>query len=146
MREKGQERSEAEFGELSDPRVQGRVEHRLIDIIIVAVCAVIQMGKPPAVPGRHPQFDKSGKMQKLIDQIPMLIAIPPKYAVSQVSGYLKGKSAIRIARTFGGRQKDFTGEHFWARGYAVSTVRFELEQVRTYIREQEAADGTAGQF
>ena len=52
----------------------------------------------------------------LIDHVHMLIAIPPKYAVSQVIGYLKGKSAIHIARTFGGRQKNFTGEHFWARG------------------------------
>ncbi len=55
-----------------------------------------------------------GKM--MVDYVHMLIAIPPKYAVSQVIGYLKGKSAIYIARTYGGRQKNFTGEHFWARG------------------------------
>ena len=58
----------------------------------------------------------------MVDHVHMLMAIPPKYAVSQVIGYLKGKSAIHIARTFGGRQKNFTGEHFWARGYYVSTV------------------------
>ena len=60
-------------------------------------------------------------------------------------GFLKGKSAIAIAR-LSGKERNFSGEHFWARGYAVSTVGFELEQVRTYIREQDAADGTAGQF
>ena len=58
---------------------------------------------------------------------------------------LKGKSAIAIAR-LSGKERNFSGEHFWARGYAVSTVGFELEQVRTYIREQDAADGTGGQF
>ena len=55
-------------------------------------------------------------------------------------GFLKGKSAITIARQFSGRERNFTGEHCWARGYAVSTVGFELEQVRAYIREQEQAD------
>jgi putative transposase len=59
--------------------------------------------------------------------------------------FLKGKSAIAIAR-LQGKERNFTGEHFWARGYAVSTVGFELEQVRTYIREQGAADGDSGQF
>ena len=60
--------------------------------------------------------------------------------------FLKGKSSIAIARQLSGKERNFTGEHFWARGYAVSTVGFELEQVRQYIREQEAADGSAGQF
>jgi putative transposase len=73
-------------------------------------------------------------------QVPMGIAIPPKPAVAHVIGVLKGKSAIAIARQFGGKARNFTGEHFWARGYAVSTVGFELEQVRTYLREQEEAD------
>jgi putative transposase len=59
--------------------------------------------------------------------------------------FLKGKSAIAIAR-LSGKERNFTGEHFWARGYAVSTVGFELEQVRKYIREQETADGASGQF
>src|SRR5487761_472958 len=69
----------------------------------------------------------------------------PKHPVASVIGFLKGKSAIAVAR-LSGKERNFTGEHFWARGYAVSTVGFELEQVRTYIREQDAADGAAGQF
>ena len=79
------------------------------------------------------------------DHVHMCIAIPPKHPVASVIGFLKGKSAIAIAR-LNGKERNFTGEHFWARGYAVSTVGFELEQVRTYIREQEAAEGAAGQF
>ena len=79
------------------------------------------------------------------DHVHMCIAIPPKHPVASVIGFLKGKSAIAIAR-LSGKERNFTGEHFWARGYAVSTVGFELEQVRTYIREQDAADGAAGQF
>ena len=59
--------------------------------------------------------------------------------------FLKGKSAIAMARLCG-KERNFTGEHFWARGYAVSTVGFELEQVRKYIREQESADGNSGGF
>ena len=78
------------------------------------------------------------------DHIHMCIAIPPKYAVAQVIGFLKGKSAIAIARQFGGKERNFTGEHFWARGYAVSTVGFELEQVRAYIRDQEDEDPDGG--
>src|SRR5499427_8367367 len=74
------------------------------------------------------------------DHVHMCIQIPPKYAVASIIGFLKGKSAIAIAREFSGRERNFTGEHFWARGYAVSTVGFELEQVRAYIREQEQAD------
>jgi len=75
------------------------------------------------------------------DHVHMCIEIPPKYAVASVIGYLKGKSALAIARQFAGRDRNFAGEHFWAHGYAVSTVGFELEQVRAYIREQEGADG-----
>ena len=75
------------------------------------------------------------------DHVHRCIEIPPKYSVASVIGFLKGKSAIAIARQFSGRERNFTGEHFWARGYAVSTVGFELEQVRAYIREQEQADG-----
>ena len=74
------------------------------------------------------------------DHVHMLLSIPPKYAVAQVVGYLKGKSAIHIARTYGGRQQNFVGEHFWARGYFVSTVGRDEETVRRYIREQEAED------
>ena len=78
------------------------------------------------------------------DQVHMCIAIPPKHPVASVIGFLKGKSAIALAR-LSGKERNFSGEHFWARGYAVSTVGFELEQVRQYIREQDAADGN-GQF
>jgi putative transposase len=78
------------------------------------------------------------------DHVHMCIAIPPKYAVAQVIGFLKGKSAIALARQFGGKERNFTGEHFWARGYAVSTVGFELEQVRAYIRAQEDEDPDGG--
>ena len=67
-------------------------------------------------------------------------SIPPKYAVSNVVGYMKGKSAITIARKFGGRQRNFTGEVFWARGYFVSTVGLDEEMVRAYIRNQEHED------
>ena len=76
----------------------------------------------------------------LADHVHMCLAIPPKYAVAQVIGFLKGKSAIAIARQFGGKERNFTGEHFWARGYAVSTVGFELEQIRAYIRKQDDED------
>jgi putative transposase len=79
------------------------------------------------------------------DHVHMCITIPPKHPVASVIGFLKGKSAIAMARLCG-KERNFTGEHFWARGYAVSTVGFELEQVRQYIREQEIADGTSGQF
>ena len=78
------------------------------------------------------------------DHVHMGIAIPPKHPVASVIGFLKGKSAIAIARLCG-KERNFGGEHFWARGYAVSTVGFELDQVRQYIREQESADGTSGQ-
>ena len=68
------------------------------------------------------------------------ISIPPKYAVSQVVGYIKGKSAIQIARTYMGRQRNFTGEHFWARGYYVSTVGLDEAVVRQYIQHQQDED------
>jgi putative transposase len=80
------------------------------------------------------------------DHVHMCIAIPPKYPVSSVIGFLKGKSAIAIARELCGRERNFTGEHLWARGYAVSTVGFELEQVCQYIRAQEEADGLKKSF
>ena len=74
------------------------------------------------------------------DHVHMLVAIPPKYSVAQVVGYIKGKSAIHIARTYLGRRRNFVGHHFWARGYFVSTVGRDEETVRQYIRHQEAAD------
>lgn len=76
----------------------------------------------------------------LPDHVHVLISIPPKYAVAQVVGYLKGKSAIHIARTYMGRKKNFTGQHFWARGYFVSTVGTDEETIREYIQRQEQED------
>lgn len=74
------------------------------------------------------------------DHVHMLLSIPPKYSVAQVVGFMKGKSAIHIARTFVGRKRNFTGQHFWARGYFVSTVGRDEAQIRTYIKQQEAED------
>ena len=74
------------------------------------------------------------------DHVHMLIAIPPKYAVSQVVGYIKGKSAIHLARVYGERKRNFVGQSFWARGYFVSTVGRDEAVVRRYIREQEKED------
>ena len=74
------------------------------------------------------------------DHVHMLIAIPPKYAVSQVVGYMKGKSAIHLARVYGERKRNFVGQHFWARGYFVSTVGRDEEVIRRYIRDQEKED------
>ena len=74
------------------------------------------------------------------DHVHMCISIPPKLAVSHVVGYIKGKSAIAIARHFGGRRRNFTGEVFWARGYFVSTVGLDEAMVRAYIRNQEDED------
>ena len=80
------------------------------------------------------------------DHVHMLIAIPPKHAVSSVIGFMKGKSAIAIARQYSGKTRNFTGEHFWARGYAVSTVGFELEVGKRYVREQEGQEPSEGSF
>jgi putative transposase len=74
------------------------------------------------------------------NHIHMLISISPKYAVAQVVGFIKGKSAIQIARTFGGRKRNFTGQHFWARGYFASTVGRDEKVIREYIKKQEQED------
>ena len=74
------------------------------------------------------------------DHVHMCISIPPKYSVSNVVGYIKGKSAISIARRFMGRSRNFGGESFWARGYFVSTVGLDEEMVKAYIRHQEKED------
>jgi len=76
----------------------------------------------------------------LPDHVHMLISIPPKYAVSQVVGFIKRKSAIQIARVFLGRRKNFVGQHFWARGYFVSTVGIDEATLRAYIQAQEEED------
>jgi putative transposase len=74
------------------------------------------------------------------DHVHMCVSIPPKHSVAQVIGYIKGKSAIAVARQFGGKKRNFNGERLWARGYAVSTVGFELDQVKEYIRNQSSRD------
>jgi putative transposase len=74
------------------------------------------------------------------DHVHMLLMIPPKYAVSQVMGFIKGKSAIHIARVYAGRRRNFVGQHFWARGYWVSTVGKNEAAVREYIQNQEKED------
>ena len=74
------------------------------------------------------------------DHVHMMIAIPPKYAVSQVIGFIKGKSAIHLARVYGERKRNFVGQHFWARGYFVSTVGRDEAVVREYIKKQEQED------
>ena len=90
---------------------------------------------------------KGGMVQ---DHVHMLISIPPKYAVSEIIGYIKGKSAIAVARQFGGRKRNFNGEKLWARGYAVSTVGFNCDQIKGYIAHQKQLDGLGfdedGQF
>jgi putative transposase len=75
-----------------------------------------------------------------------LLSIPPKYSVSQVVGFIKGMSAIYIARTYGGRRQNYVGQHFWARGYYVSTVGRDEVAVRDYIRQQEKADERVDQL
>ena len=74
------------------------------------------------------------------DHVHMLISIPPKYSVAQVVGYIKGKSAIHVARNYLGHKQNFTGQQFWARGYHVSTVGRDENAIREYIKEQEAED------
>jgi putative transposase len=74
------------------------------------------------------------------DHVHMLLSVPPKYSVSGVMGFIKGKSAIHIARVYAGRRRNFVGQHFWARGYWVSTVGKNEAAVRRYIQEQERED------
>ena len=76
----------------------------------------------------------------MADHVHMLISIPPKYGVSQVVGFIKGKSAVHIASVFQGRKRDFTGHNFWAKGYFVSTVGRDEKIIREYIKKQEAED------
>jgi putative transposase len=76
----------------------------------------------------------------LPDHVHMLLAIPPKHSVSQVVGFMKGKSAIHLARVYGERKRNFVGQHFWARGYFVSTVGRDEAVIRAYIQKQEEED------
>jgi len=82
----------------------------------------------------------------LPDHVHMMISIPAKYAVSQVVGFIKGKSAIHLARTYGERQRNFTGQRFWARGYFVSTVGRDEKTIREYIQNQEKEDARMDQM
>ena len=88
----------------------------------------------------------TGEGHLMLDHVHMLILIPPKYSVSQVIGYMKGKSAIHIARTYLGQRKYYSGMSFWARGYFVSTVGADEEVVRVYIRDQEKEDHRVAQL
>jgi len=74
------------------------------------------------------------------DHVHMMISIPPKYSVSQVVGFIKGKSVIHIARQYAERRRSFVGQHFWARGYFASTVGRDEKIIREYIRHQEQED------
>ena len=74
------------------------------------------------------------------DHVHMLASIPPKYSVSQVVGFIKGKSAIHLARVYGERKRNFVGQHFWARGFFVSTVGRDEAVIREYIKKQEKED------
>ena len=74
------------------------------------------------------------------DHVHMMLTVPPKYAVSSVMGFIKGKSAIHIARVYAGRRRNFVGQHFWARGFWVSTVGKNEAAVRRYIQDQEKED------
>lgn len=76
----------------------------------------------------------------LPDHVHMLLSVPPKYAVAQVVGFVKGKSAVHIARTYLGRRQNFLGQHFWARGYYVSTVGRDEASIREYIQKQREED------
>jgi len=78
-----------------------------------------------------------GKLK--VDHVHMVVSIPPKYSISQVVGYMKGKSAIWVARSTG-RNRNFVGQNFWARGYCVSTIGLNEETIREYVRSQEEAD------
>ena len=80
------------------------------------------------------------------DHVHMMISIPPKYSVSQVVGYIKGKSAIHLARVYGERRRNFIGQHFWARGYYVSTVGRDEQVIRDYIKSQEKEDARLEQL
>ena len=74
------------------------------------------------------------------DHVHILLSIPPKYAMSQVIGFMKGKSAIHLARTYGERKQNFVGQSFWERGFLVSTAGRDDAVVREYIRNQEKED------
>ena len=92
---------------------------------------------------RHLAEQKQSRIEEghlMADHVHMMISIPPKYGVSEVVGYIKGKSAIHLARVYGERKQNFVGQHFWARGYMVSTEGRDETVIREYIRNQEQED------
>ena len=88
----------------------------------------------------HHRESKVEEGHLMTDHVHMLVSIPPKYSVSQVVGYIKGKSAIHIARTYMGRRQNFVGQNFWARGYYVSTVGRDEASIRECIKRQQEED------
>ena len=74
------------------------------------------------------------------DHVHMLISIPPKHAVADILGFLKGKSSIWIAQNIANKKQNFVGHKFWARGYFVSTVGADEKTIRNYIQNQESED------
>jgi len=92
------------------------------------------------------QANSCAKGALMPDHVHMMISIPPKYAVSQVVGFIKGKSAIHLARVYGEKKRNFVGQHFWARGYFVSTVGRDEAVIREYIRNQEQEDSRLEQM
>jgi putative transposase len=102
-----------------------------------------QLGKDLGAVLRELATQKESKIEEghlMVDHVHMLISIPPKYSVAQVVGFIKGKSAIQIARRYMGKLRNFVGENFWARGYFVTTVGLDEEKIREYIRTQEKED------
>jgi len=98
-----------------------------------------ELGKVLAELARHKESRiEIGSLQP--DHVHMVISIPPKYSVAQVVGYMKGKSAIHIARNYAGKKRNFSGEHFWARGYFVSTVDKDEQKIKEYVKHQQAED------
>jgi len=98
---------------------------------------------------RHLAQQKESRIEEghlLADHVHMLIAIPPKYAVAHVVGFIKGKSAIHLARVYGEQKRNFVGQHFWARGYFVSTVGRDERVIREYIQKQEQEDARLDQL
>ena len=103
----------------------------------------VQLRQYPGEVFRRLADQKESRIEEghlMSDHVHMMISIPPKYAVSQVIGFIKGKSAIHLARVYGEKRRNFVGQSFWARGYYVSTIGRDEEVIRNYIRNQEQED------
>ena len=78
------------------------------------------------------------ELNVLEDHIHIVMSIPPKLSISQVMGILKGKTAIKLFKTYPAfKQKSYWGNHFWSRGYCVSTVGLDEDKIRRYVKYQE---------